>query len=211
MKRVFVWLALASITVAVAAASCSINHRSTQFECDTTQDCDPGRMCSEGLCVMPGGGDGGIDAKKDGPPDSSACPSQCSTCPSSKVCVIDCAAGAACGSLVTCPAGFNCDIRCNTDNACRNGVNCNAAAGCTLQCTGRSSCSGVTCGPGPCNVSCLGASSCATVSCGLSCACDVNCPFATNGSCLSVTCNRLQCDTGRGCSSTVSPTCNTCP
>jgi hypothetical protein len=209
MKRIFIWFGLASFTVAAAAASCSINHRSGQFECDTQQDCDPGRSCSEGLCVMPGG-DGGIDAKRDAPPDALVCPPQCTSCANGKVCVIDCAAGASCGGLVTCPAGFNCDIRCNTDNACRSGVSCTSAASCTIQCTGRSSCRGVTCGPGRCTVNCLAANSCETVSCGSSCACDVNCPFL-NGACASVLCNRAACDTGLGCSSTVALSCNTCP
>jgi hypothetical protein len=212
MKRIFIWFGLASITVAAAAASCSINHRSGQFECDTTQDCDLGRTCSEGLCVTPGGGDGGIDApKKDAALDGgSFCPSPCTSCPDPRTCVIDCAAGANCGSQITCPTGFACDVRCSLESSCRSGVNCSGATSCTVQCTGRSSCRGVLCGPGPCAVNCPGPNSCETVTCGLSCACDVRCPFA-NGACFNVQCNRSECDTGRGCSSTIFPTCDTCP
>ena len=207
MKRIFIWFGLASLTVAAAAASCSINHRSTQFECDVQQDCDPGRTCSDGLCVTPGG-DGGLkDGAIDGGP---ACPPQCTSCGPNKLCIIDCAAGANCGSQVTCPTGFNCDIRCTGDNNCSNGINCTTAASCTLQCTGRGSCRTISCGAGACNVNCAGQNSCGTVTCGLSCACDVKCPFA-NGACTNVLCNLVQCDTGRGCSSTLFPSCNTCP
>jgi hypothetical protein len=219
MKWIFVWFGLASLVVAAAASSCSINHRSGQYDCATAADCDPGRTCSEGLCVLGGGGggdgggplDGGVlDARKDAPPpDAALCPSQCTSCGPNKTCVIDCAAGANCGPQVVCPAGFNCDIRCNTDASCRQGVNCTSAASCTLQCTGRSSCRGVQCGPGACDVSCSGYNTCESVLCGTSCACDVKCGLAS--SCLTVQCTRAECDTGRGCSSTVRPICDICP
>ena len=213
MKWIFVWLGLASIAVAAAASSCSINHRTGQFECESTQDCDPGRTCSEGLCVAAGGGDAGpIDARPidAGPPDASACPAACTQCKDGKVCVIDCtAANANCGAKVVCPAGFNCDIRCSLQGSCRSGISCDNAASCTIQCTGRASCRDVKCGPGPCSVSCPAGSSCESVSCGPSCACDVRCPFL-NGSCASVQCTKQACDTGLGCSSAL-PTCNTCP
>lgn len=211
MKRIFVWLALASFAAAAAAASCSINHRTSQYECDTTQDCEPGRTCSEGLCVttttLPDGG----GPKRDAPiPDAAMCPSQCTSCGPGKVCIIDCAAGASCGSQIVCPTGFNCDIRCNLDSSCRSGISCLNAASCTIQCTGRGACRGVACGPGACTVSCPAANSCETVFCGSSCACDVKCGFA-NGSCFDVRCTRPECDTGRGCSATTFPICDTCP
>lgn len=211
MKWIFVWLALASIAVAAAAGSCSINHRSDRFECTTTSDCDAGRVCSEGLCVT-----SGIDAapsdgpRRDAPVDTNMCPPQCTRCMDGKVCIIDCGAGANCNAQVVCPAGFNCDIRCSGDNSCRSGINCGNAASCNIQCTGRASCRGVMCGPGACTLNCAGPNSCETVSCGTSCACDVKCGFA-NGSCQSVQCSRAECDTGRGCSATVLPICDTCP
>jgi hypothetical protein len=194
----------------LAASSCSINHRSGQYECATTTDCDSGRTCSDGLCVAIG-----VDAppgpKKDAGIDASLCPSQCTSCSGNK-CIIDCAAGAVCTNvIVTCPAGFNCDVRCNTQNSCRSGVICpQGSFTCDIQCSGNSACRGVMCGPGKCNVSCTGQNSCRGVNCGQSCACDVTCNPG-NGSCgTEVQCNKIQCDTGLGCSSTQFPSCNTC-
>jgi hypothetical protein len=212
MKGIFVWFGLASFAVAAAAASCSINRRSGQYECDDTADCDPGRACSEGLCVpvstLP---DAGVKKDASIPPDAAnACPPQCTSCADGKVCLIDCTApGSNCGAQVVCPAGFNCDIRCNLAGSCRSGVICTSAASCTIQCTGRASCRGVQCGPGRCNVSCPAQDSCETVFCNQSCACDVRCPLVSNN-CLNVQCTSLQCDTGRGCSS-LPFNCNTCP
>ena len=213
MKWIIVWFGFAATVLGVAAVSCSINHRSGQFECETTADCDSGRTCSEGLCTTNGVPDSGIiDApKKDGGlSDASVCPPGCTSCGPNKVCIIDCAvAGSNCGSQLTCPAGWNCDLRCSTDSACRNGVNCTAAASCTFQCTGRNSCRGIACGPGVCNVSCTATGSCETVTCGVSCACDVRC--SSGASCASALCTRPECDTGRGCSSSVAQVCETCP
>jgi hypothetical protein len=220
MKWIFVWFGLASIAVAAAASSCSINHRSDRFECERTQDCDPGRTCSEGLCVTTGGGlDGGpIDGgpPKDAPPiDANTCPTACTQCMPGKVCIIDCAApGANCTAPVVCPTGFNCDIRCSLPSSCRggvsgvSGVNCTSAASCKILCSGPSACRNVMCGLGRCDVNCTGAFSCETVTCSQSCACDVECPFP-NGSCSNLLCTKPTCDTGRGCSATL-PTCNTC-
>lgn len=214
MKRIFVLLVLASAAVAAGAASCAINHRSGSFECETTADCASGRTCSEGLCVVTGGGpDGGLvdGPRPDAPPDAPVCPSQCTSCSDAKTCVIDCAMGAACNAPIVCPPGFNCTIRCNTIDSCRAGINCSGGTSCAIQCSGRRSCRGVTCGPGPCNVGCTGQFSCETVSCGQSCACDVTgCSFA-NSSCSNVQCTSFQCDTGLGCSSMQAPTCETCP
>src|SRR5215207_4947239 len=57
MKVVIAWLALVALAL-VAAGSCSIKHQSEQFECEENADCvelGDGRVCSEGLCVVPGG------------------------------------------------------------------------------------------------------------------------------------------------------------
>ena len=210
MRLIFVWFVLASLAVAVGAASCSIRHRSDQFECDATADCGLGRVCREGLCISLGGPDAPLPGDGGRPPDALVCPPQCTRCTDGKTCLIDCAAGANCGAPLVCPAGFNCDIRCSTDNACRSGINCLSAASCAVQCSGRSSCRGVMCGPGPCNVSCTGTLSCESVTCGASCACDVTCGTA-NGSCFNVQCPRFECDTGRGCSSMRALVCDTCP
>jgi len=204
MKWIFVWFGAASLVVAAAAGSCSINHRSPSYECDTNQDCDTGRTCSEGLCVTSGGTDGGVK-----PPDATVCPAQCTSCTPGKVCVIDCSAGANCSREIACPAGFHCDLRCNVDGACRSGVSCTGALSCSVQCSGRSACRNLTCGAGPCSVNCSGSMSCESVFCGTSCACDVRCAFAA--SCFNVLCTRPECDPGRGCSATAFPICDTCP
>ena len=213
MRWIIVWFGFAATVLAVAAVSCSINHRSSQFECETTADCEAGRTCSDGLCVTPGFIDAGVldGPRKDGPlPDAAVCPPGCTSCAPGRVCIIDCSvAGSGCNAQLVCPVGWNCDIRCSTDNSCRAGVNCTAGASCTLQCTGRNSCRGVACGPGICNVGCTGANSCESVTCGASCACDVRCSFGA--SCLTALCPRPECDPGRGCSSTLAPVCDTCP
>jgi hypothetical protein len=213
MKWIFVWLGLASLAIAAAAGSCSINHRSGSYnDCDSTRDCDQGQTCKEGLCVaastpIP---DGGVRPDARVPPDAGVCPPQCTSCSGGKICIIDCAAGANCGPQIVCPLGFECDVRCNLDGSCRNGVNCSAATSCTLQCTGRNSCRGVTCGAGACTVNCPAVGSCETVLCGPSCACDVKCGLVS-GNCFDVRCTRPECDTGKGCSAAISPSCDTCP
>ena len=216
MKWIFAWLGLAALVITAVVSSCSINHKSNQFACSSTSDCEAGRVCTDGLCIVGTDIDAPpIDApRQDAPIDSMVCPSQCTRCMPGNVCVIDCAAaGANCNALmpVVCPTGFNCDIRCSTDNSCRSGVNCTNAASCNIQCTGFRSCRGVACGPGECTLNCAGNNSCETVDCGTSCACDVKCGSIAGGSCQNVQCTRPECDTGRGCSATTFPVCDTCP
>lgn len=216
MKIVFAWLCMVTLAV-LAAGSCSIKHQSERYECDTTADCAElgnGRVCSEGLCVVPGGG-GGKDAatdalRGDGSIDAAVCPSQCTSCSlAKKECVVDCQLSPQlCAGQMTCPLGYTCTYKCNTGGSCRNGVNCQMAVGCHVECSGNFACRGVTCGPGPCNISCTGSDSCSNISCGASCACDVTCNG--NASCSSVTCTSLACNTGRGCSSQFFG-CETCP
>jgi hypothetical protein len=216
MKQlVIAWLALLALAF-VLAGSCAIDHRSGAFECTKTADCDPPRTCSDGLCVLPGGAIDAPagDAKRDGPlpPDAFLCPSQCTSCnPARMECIIDCAAGANCNNQVVCPEGWNCNIKCNTTDSCRGGINCLASDSCTIACTGTRSCRNTFCGPGPCNVTCAASQACQTTNCDPSCACDVKC---TNGAaCTATTCSLFQCSTdfGRGCSSTQSASCDTCP
>jgi hypothetical protein len=214
MKRIVVWFGLAALVGVAVAGSCSINHRSGEYECETSATCEPGRTCVDGLCVLPGGppADG---PKKDGPPppDTNTCPSQCTSCEDGKVCRINCQAGANCNQQVVCPQGFNCIIQCNLVDSCRSGINCTGAASCEIQCTARRACRNVTCGLGPCTVSCPAQDSCLNVSCTQSCACDVTCGFV-NGSCSNVQCPAPQCDTGIGCTSMPFPpndSCSSCP
>lgn len=204
------------ILIAVSATtSCSINHRSEQYACTKNADCDPGRVCSDGFCVVGEGpvvvDAGKVDATKPLDAVLPACPVQCTSCDTTtRSCVIDCAmANGACQRPVVCPTGYNCDIRCNNDNACRQGVNCLQGTSCQIACTARNSCDNVVCGPGTCSVTCSGVQSCRNVACGNSCACDVNC--TGNQACFggSVSCSSIACRNGFGCTSAPS-FCHSC-
>lgn len=216
MKVIVAWLCLLALAL-VVAGSCSIKHASEQYECETTADCTElgdGRVCSDGLCIVPGGnmkdaapGDARTDASIDA---AAVCPPQCTSCDvGKKECVIDCNQNPmGCTNQMTCPTGYSCLIKCNTPSSCRNGIDCLTAAACAVECTGSFSCRNVACGPGPCSVTCAGNNSCSGISCGQSCACDVKC--GQNASCFNVICGKPLCDTGFGCSSEP-PTCDTCP
>ena len=199
------------MTIALLAA-CSIQHRSGEYACTKQSDCNNGRTCTDGFCVLPGGN--GPDAPKtiDSPgthADASTCPAGCTACnPAQHTCTIDCRS-ANCNGSVSCPAGYKCDIQCDTDNSCRNGVDCSTALSCNVTCSGTGSCRNVACGLGPCDVACSGASSCRGVACGNSCACDVTC--TGNQSCSdTINCTSLACKSGLGCTS-VPTVCHSCP
>ena len=217
MKLVVAWLAALAIAV-ISSTSCSINHRSGDYECTLQTDCEPGRLCIGNYCVVPGGGP--IDAPKntdgprtdgsiDGPPN--VCPPQCTSCDNpSKTCVIDCNLTSCTGNQpIVCPTGWGCKIGCTTNNACASGINCNGAKSCEITCSGQGSCRMLECGTGDCNVQCIGQNSCRGVNCGNSCACDVTC--STNASCEFLTCSDPLCDPfGKGCTSS-GPNCDSCP
>ncbi len=215
-KVVVAWVAVLALC-GILAVSCSINNRSGAFECADTSDCDDGRVCSENLCVVPGGNmkDASviIDAPKgDGGIDASLCPSQCTSCNTEKKeCVINCAmTPSGCSGPVVCPPGWHCNVTCSPAGSCRMGVNCQGTLSCTVACSGQQACRNVQCGASKCLVSCTGEQSCRGVSCGMSCGCDVKCPNIAE--CSSVTCTSFVCRdqlTG-GCSSTQSPSCNSC-
>ena len=211
--RILAVFAVVAVVVA-AAASCSINRKSSQYECTATSDCDPGRACEDGLCVLPGGdrpdaprppNDGG---RPDGGDEPDLCPSQCTECSDAKVCTIDCAAGAACDQAIACPPGWHCLVRCNLANACRSGVDCTESASCDIQCTGNATCRELACGPGRCNVNCTGNNSCRGVDCGDACACDVRCALGVG--CSAIQCTALSCVSGLNNCSSQRPNCNTC-
>ena len=215
-KLVFAWFILVGLAIAIGG-SCSIKHQSEQYECETTGDCAefPNRVCSEGLCVEPGGTkkDAAVDApnNKDASTDALICPSQCTQCNLEKrECTIDCNANpSVCGPQVVCPPGFSCIIKCNTSSSCRNGVMCQGSLGCNIECSGSFACRNVQCGTGPCLVNCSGNSSCSGITCGMSCACDVKC--GTGSSCFNVICSKPQCSIATfGCSSEPQG-CDTCP
>jgi hypothetical protein len=182
------------------AVACSVHHKSEDYACTKNTDCDTGRICNDGFCIV----SGSIDAAHtDGPKGDAAgpqCPQGCTSCNlTQKTCTINCMTGN-CNGAVSCPPGYHCDIQCNTDNSCRNGVNCALAASCTVDCTGKSSCQGVQCGAGPCDIGCIGVQSCRGVHCNNSCKCDVSC--TGNSSCASeIFCTSAACDSGSGCTS----------
>jgi hypothetical protein len=215
MKIVVAWLCLIALAL-VTAGSCSIKHASDQYECTTNADCaDLGdnRVCSEGLCVVPGNvkdAAAGDAPRGDAAVDAAVCPAQCTSCNlEKKECVIDCQANpAGCMNQMTCPTGFSCIIKCSTPSSCRNGIDCRNGTGCAVECSNNFACRNIACGPGPCEVTCSGSQSCSGISCGMSCACDVKCDIGA--SCFNVLCGKQVCDTGLGCSS--APTgCDTCP
>ena len=196
------------------AASCSITHKSGDYACTKTSDCNSGRDCVGGFCVVAGSE---IDAPiilHDAPRGDSGngCPANCSSCDvPTHSCIIDCANGSNCNGNVACPAGWTCDVKCDTDNSCRNGVSCAGTTSCKVECSGRSSCEDVVCGTGRCDVECTGQQSCQKqIVCGTSCGCDVRCQGS--GSCpdQQVTCTSVACDLGAGCTS-LPATCHTCP
>ncbi len=219
MKIVVIWITLIGLAIATAS-SCSVKHPSEQYACETQADCEAlgeGRVCSDGLCVVPGGGklDAGVvidAAKRDAAmPDASVCPAGCTSCDHQRMeCVVDCSMSPnGCSTQIVCPVGWACTIKCNVANSCRNGVNCLMSTACNVECSGNSSCRNVACGTGPCKVGCTGTNSCRGISCGASCACDVTCPQAAL--CDNVICTSLQCDTFDGGCTSSRTGCETCP
>jgi hypothetical protein len=205
-------LGLATAAAIATAASCSIDHRSDDFTCETTSDCPGTRICEQGFCVQAGPGTPDARRTPDArPPDADPCPAQCTSCDvATNMCVIDCEqAGDLClTDVVRCPPGWRCDIRCNVQSSCRLGIGCLSAEACQVTCSGENACRTLQCGPGPCAVDCIGQDSCRNIKCNNSCACGVTC--SGQGSCLdTVTCTSFACDTGLGCS-TFPFGCNTC-
>jgi hypothetical protein len=217
MKLVVAWLAAVVIAIAMAS-SCSINHKSTEYECTLPSDCAPDRTCVGGYCVTSGNP---IDAAADGPvidgprdaamADSNTCPAQCTSCREPQhECVIDCAT-TSCNSEVVCPVGWNCTVGCTTTNSCTQGIDCSNAKSCTVVCSGNSSCRDLACGEGRCNVTCSGKSSCHDMDCSDSCACDISCASGINGaSCEGNTCPTGCPGLGFGRCGSQAPGCNTC-
>jgi hypothetical protein len=201
--------------LALAAAGCSVNHRSGDFTCERQADCATGRACIEGFCVALQADASVQDANvviDAPPPDANLCPTQCTSCSNdAKTCTIDCRLnGGACNGPVKCPEGWNCNVLCSTTNACRSGITCPADRSCNITCSGRMSCAKFECGSGPCNVDCTGMESCTELSCGKACACDITC--VTTAACNGLTCKSEDCALQRGCTSLSLPTtvCNSC-
>lgn len=211
MKLAFAGIFLALAAAAAVGVGCSINHRSDQYACTTSTDCEGGRVCDNGFCIIPGTIDAArTDAPKPGGDGGNNCPAPCTSCNvQQKTCTVDCQK-TNCSNTVTCPVGYKCDIDCNGDNDCRNGVNCQESASCTVECSGKQSCQNVQCGPGPCSVSCSGVQSCRGVSCANSCACDVTCTGSQScGEAIQCTSFACRSTNGPGCTS-VPAFCHSC-
>ncbi|HEY1547255.1 MAG TPA: hypothetical protein VGG28_05525 [Kofleriaceae bacterium] len=209
--------------------SCSIDKRSGAFSCTSSDQCDTGRVCVDGFCVVSGGSGTQIDAPQsmggsdaggvNPPPDGSTgdmCPAQCTTCSvAGKTCEIDCT-NDTCNDNgpLQCPDGYSCTIACGALDSC-NDIDCTKAKACTVSCSGHGACQEVDCGTGECDITCTGHDACGgTIDCSQSCACDVTCgsgSTATNGPCQGdITCQGVLCSLdGTGCSSQP-PGCNTC-
>jgi hypothetical protein len=221
-------LVVAIVVCFTVTLSCSIDKRSGEYACQSTSQCDTGRTCIDGFCVVSGSGaqidapitgghDGGSGIKPEDASTGDMCPSQCTTCSvADMTCNIDCTTND-CNNNgpVQCPSGYTCTIACGAESSC-NDVDCTNALACTVTCGGRNSCQEVDCGQGKCDVTCNGRSSCGgTIDCSDSCACDVSCGSAavtSQAPCQgNITCPAPQCDVlgGEGCMSTF-PGCNTC-
>ena len=209
MNKLVYALAIQVGIVFALASSCSITHKSGDFACIKTSDCNTGRDCVDGFCVVSGTEqvDSPMTSDSRGS-GSNGCPAQCTSCSVSQhTCVIDCM-GTDCSGAIACPAGYSCDVKCDTDNSCRNGVQCAGTTSCLVECSGKNACQNVQCGTSKCDVECTGTQSCKAVSCGSSCACDVKC-IGTSSCGDTVNCSAAACRIGLGCSS-LPPTCHSC-
>jgi hypothetical protein len=208
-------LILAALVATVTA--CSVDRRSEQFACTEPTDCEAGRRCIEGWCVL--GTDGPIvdgppgadDASSDAPTDAFQCPPACTRC-DGDVCVFECTEPNSCSTRIVCPPGVACHVRCSGAAACAGGVDCASATTCQIQCATEGTCRGaLLCGDGPCNISCSGAGSCiAGVNCESSCSCSVTCQ-GSNSCSPAAACPADACRAGSGCKTDPSAACNTCP
>ncbi len=211
-------VACAVTALAAAVAGCQIDRRSPGFACDTTADCEGGRICDQGWCVDTGSPpdadpnqpDADPNAPDAGATDAFVCPSVCSSCDIDNFCIMNCPTAGSCPTPVVCPPGVRCKVECNGIGSCAGGIDCSAAISCRIECTQQDSCGGlITCGDGLCRVECMGASSCTGgIDCDQSCACDTFC--TGTGSCtIAPLCpGPPQCQ-GGDCSS-LQGQCNTC-
>ena len=182
----------AVVAIVVASTSCLVNTRSKEFECSMSSQCEPGRTCDNGFCVL-------ID-----------CPADCDTCNVETMeCLIVCNDANGCRSI-ECPSDFHCTIACTGTNACDE-VDCQRSASCNVMCSGSNTCADVICGDNECTVTCNGTNACESVDCASSCRCDLTCGA---NSCTTTSCpmaGATECTVdGTACSSNFAPGCNTC-
>lgn len=174
MKPAILVVLAAAGLAALPIASCSVHRVSDGFTCDPAgngSECASGRVCQQGFCVESG--------------STEDCPSQCTTCDSSRSCQIECTPGKPCGN-VQCPAGYDCTIRCTNAGACGT-VDCAQARSCNIDCSGAMSCGNLNCGEPACTIRCSGELACPMIDCAASCSCDVSCNNPAS-SCPSMAC-----------------------
>lgn len=183
---------LALCFISLLATGCGFDTRSDQFACDSNADCETGRTCNDGFCVV-GGGD---------------CDPACDAC-NEGVCIMRCLEQGSCGSRVVCPPSETCRVNCNGMNSCRSGVDCSQATDCEVNCAAAGACGGnVRCGEGRCTVECTARDTCAGgVDCADACACDTDCTdFGGNTTCVpECPGNGNECSNGTDCVSARCP------
>jgi hypothetical protein len=135
------WLVIA-LAAAALAASCFVDRRSSEFECETDADCADiaggSRECNGNkLCVV-------VD-----------CPDICDSCTGDNVCNITCNNASKCSNL-DCPNNFSCSLSCSQD--CKN-LECDD--GCTVMCSANADCGPIDCGVNEtCNCTATGNGTC---------------------------------------------------
>jgi hypothetical protein len=170
--RFFGLIVGAALGAAAALWSCTVERPSQSLKCLGHTDCQPGRICEGGYCIV---GMLPPDARE---LDAAVCPDTCNGgCDfTTTTCTIT-GTGTA---NITCPTAWNCNIGCSTPGACGM-IDCINAASCDIACTSDNACLGITCGTGKCTVACQGIEpSCGPVSCADSCQCDVTCNGTTD-------------------------------
>jgi hypothetical protein len=175
--------ALIALAIGSAAAlwSCRIDRPSESLVCYGHADCETGRICEGGYCIV------GVLPADARDLDAAVCPSVCNgSCNfSTSTCMI-----IGTGSNVTCPTGWNCHIECPTANAC-GAVNCGSAASCDIECTAGNACASISCMTKNCDVTCTGANACGNISCTSG-----NCTAACSGGNNLAVCGSLTCGAG---------------
>lgn len=166
--------------MAAFALGCGFDTRSGQYACQTQSDCEGGRSCEEGWCVL-SQSDASPPPDADLSPDAGRPLSPCNSC-----------MGGECREECT---DLNCDLSCtkndcdcefqcapDTDNCnllCADGASCDIDCGSAEECTATCEANSV------CQVDCSGVEECqqtvceAGAQCLLDCTGTVECGFAT--------------------------------
>jgi hypothetical protein len=205
-----------ALAVIALACACSVDRKSAQFACTTTEQCSDGRVCTNGFCVDTGNSSDALDIRCNS--ITMTCDFECTSvtpcdtaCPEGYTCTYSCLQQGACDNNIDCTQAAACMIHCELANC--DQIHCGGAS-CAISCGGiGGSCGDIHCGPGKCDVTCTN-DACGDISCGSSCACDVL--GCTSGNCGNLSCpnHSGHCTTdganGSPCSSTAQPGCSSC-